>query len=273
MGVPAISVASGTLIITGTTADIGSAGSPFGAHSAANLGGVTGTGHLFLKNTGALLVNGDVVLTAGGVATTTVIATASPLTISANMSFVGDLALTAGDNSGVAGDTLTVTKNVTATGNIALQAGDGIVLSGGIISTTLNVSVTANHEADVVDAGDANISQTGTAGIHAANLTASASTGISLLGSNNVVSSFTASNTFGSGTPTGNINLTNGPRISACVGADHEYGTGRVDQCYCDRGGDAVGFDFLADHDEWRESQCADEERFGLADHVDEFRK
>ena len=99
VGVPAISIASGTLIITGTTADIGSAGSPLQTQ-VANLGGVTGTGHLFLKNTGALLVNGDVVLTAGGVATSNVIATASPLTISANMSFVGDLALTAGDNSG-----------------------------------------------------------------------------------------------------------------------------------------------------------------------------
>ncbi len=105
-----------------------------------------------------------------------------------------------------------MTKNVTATGNIALQAGDGIVLSGGIISTTLNVSLTANHEGDLTtDGGNGNISQTGSAGVHAATLTADATTGILLNGSNNQVGTFVAGNLndVSSDAATGNISLTN----------------------------------------------------------------
>ena len=197
---------NGTLSITGLhgNANVGNLSQPL-TTAIANLNGVSGSGHLFISNTGGLDVNGDVAIGSGASATGNEIITHSPLSINANVSVAGDLLLAAGNNTVTSGDDLTINANVHSGGNTTMTAGDGIILTAGNITSDGGfLTLTANNETSLTDAGLGSIAQTG-GGIQVATVNATATTGIFLSG-NNQIGTFSALN---NGT-VGNATIGNG---------------------------------------------------------------
>jgi len=134
--------------------------------AASKLAATTGTGGVFLTNSGQLLittigaVSGVTVTGASGNIT---LAAASPLAVNAIVSSPGAINLTAGD-SAAGGDNLSIAANVTSTGGgtITLVAGDNITQSAGTISSSGVVRFTADNEgAGGVDGVRGGISQSG----------------------------------------------------------------------------------------------------------------
>ena len=124
---------AGTIDFVGVNGDIGSHGAPL-LTQVSVLGGVSGTGTVYLSNTGGLTVSG--VVNPGGGNGNGFISAHSPLTVSADITVAGGFTLSADTGDLTVDSGATVSSTTGGTINLVVTTSGNIVINDGHVAST-----------------------------------------------------------------------------------------------------------------------------------------